>query len=479
MLVAKSASVARQAAGRIGTICLLLGMAIWFFLDVGPRAANTGPSHRTDLTVYTTAGAAFFDGNNPYEVASPRGWHYLYPPLFGIVCAPLSALDYWWQACVWFAVSVVLCCGCFFECRKILRELMSRSQISGRQKNKLTVVAALTWLFAVLPIVNTLQRGQVGIAVLYPLLLGLRFTLEAAGSRIENPRSASAGSGKTFCAGILLAIPVVIKLTPILPVGFFVLQSIANAFYRRPLKASYRSALCTGGGVFAGLMLFLFIVPAAAVGVRANWQHLQTWNQRVVSSQNVGAQNSFNAQSPRNQSFSNATFLAGTELLNIESETTDGQALSRALKPFTLAIRVALIFGLLFVGLKRNAVENAFTRAAMFGLSCQLTLIVSPLSWGHHYTLMIPSVFLMGIWLVEQRVRFAVVLSALPAVLCVAHYVSLEGAGIPGILGLGTVVTFAMSLGIVLTVIGRDAAETHLPFESVKPQSAPIEKRAA
>ena len=47
--------------------------------------------HKTDFTVYTEAGAAFFDGRPPYEVSNPRGWIYLYPPLFAMLVAPLHA----------------------------------------------------------------------------------------------------------------------------------------------------------------------------------------------------------------------------------------------------------------------------------------------------------------------------------------------------------------------------------------------------
>ena len=83
--------------------------------------------HRTDFTVYTEAGAAFFDGRNPYEVSNPRGWHYLYPPLFAILVSPLHALSSTGQVAVWFVLSVAMALGCHFETRR----LVTRSAENG------------------------------------------------------------------------------------------------------------------------------------------------------------------------------------------------------------------------------------------------------------------------------------------------------------------------------------------------------------
>ena len=69
--------------------------------------------HKTDFTVYTEAGAAFFDGRDPYAVTNPRGWKYLYPPLFAMLVAPLHALPPQAQVLVWFALSVWMLWGCY------------------------------------------------------------------------------------------------------------------------------------------------------------------------------------------------------------------------------------------------------------------------------------------------------------------------------------------------------------------------------
>ena len=67
----------------IGAFIVIVG---WFAVDVGPRGRvvpGRVDAHRTDFTVFTEAGKAFFDGRDPYAVTNPRGWFYLYPP-----CSP-------------------------------------------------------------------------------------------------------------------------------------------------------------------------------------------------------------------------------------------------------------------------------------------------------------------------------------------------------------------------------------------------------
>ena len=102
---------------------LLIAFAIWGWLDVVPRGMVNHQrinEHRTDFTVYTEAGAAFFDGRDPYQVSNPRGWRYLYPPMFAILVAPLHVLPPMGQVGVWYVLSVGMVFGCYFELRRIL-----------------------------------------------------------------------------------------------------------------------------------------------------------------------------------------------------------------------------------------------------------------------------------------------------------------------------------------------------------------------
>ena len=254
--------ILRQLGQWPATVVLLIGMAVWCCVDVAPRAdVRPGHMHRTDLTVYTEAGAAFFDGRDPYAVASPRGWHYLYPPLFAILIAPLASLEPTIQATIWFGVSVLLCCGCFMECRRLIN-LGLKEDNESRSASSVTVIAAFTWLAAAFPVLNTLQRGQVGVAVLYPLLLGYRLVL-------------SQQRGAKLFGGTILALPVALKLTPALPVGVVLMQRFAvSQSARRAQKRSLATA--PAAGLLLGLFLFFCLIPSAFVGWTSNARHLQT-----------------------------------------------------------------------------------------------------------------------------------------------------------------------------------------------------------
>ena len=204
---------------------VVLILAIWGLTDVRSRGRvdRQNPHrrnvHMTDVTVYTEAGAAIFAGLDPYQVTNPRGWHYLYPPLFAMLVAPLASLDPQWQVVIWFAISVLAGCGCFWECRRLSAWLDStgRADSSGSRSAASSFPVGLLWITAatiLLPVLNCLQRGQLGIVLLYLLLLGMRLAMTA-----RNGWTAAVG-------GIVLALPVAIKLTPALPVAFLCWQSL-------------------------------------------------------------------------------------------------------------------------------------------------------------------------------------------------------------------------------------------------------------
>src|SRR5437762_7425045 len=143
-------------------VLLALAMAVWGWFDVRVRGTvdpHDPGLHKTDFTVYTEAGAAFFDGRAPYEVTNIRGWKYLYPPLFALLVAPLSALSAPWQATLWFAVSVLLCLGSYFECRRLLAGILAAQPAPNGLVVRLGMIAGAA---AVFPVLNCLQRGQIG-----------------------------------------------------------------------------------------------------------------------------------------------------------------------------------------------------------------------------------------------------------------------------------------------------------------------------
>ena len=214
---------------RYVAVVLVIGLTIWGWLDVRERGQthpNHAEFHRTDFTVYTEASAAFFDGREPYEVTNPRHWYYLYPPLFALLVSPLAALDFKSQVVVWYIISLVLAFGCWSESRHLWTLLVaSNSGEADIGPNAAFRIGACAGLTVLLPTLECLQRGQVGIALVYSLLLGFRLSL---GGR----------SWPIWClGGVVLGWPIVVKLIPALPVAVLLLQHWAAATATVPLAA--------------------------------------------------------------------------------------------------------------------------------------------------------------------------------------------------------------------------------------------------
>lgn len=458
-------------------LAVLIAIVVWGLTDVRRRARidpENATAHKTDFTVYTEAGAAFFDGRDPYEVANPRGWHYLYPPLFAILVAPLAALDTQTQAMAWYFVSVAACFGIWLECLRLWRWLVGEGSLNViRVTDRLSPCplpegegclaappAWLGWLAAgtvALPVMNCLQRGQVGVLLAYLLLAGLRLVIAS-----ETMRG-------VFMGGVALALAVTIKLTPILPAGVLALallartwrnhrgyaEAIAEGLSRGPM---HRAAATIAGGL-AGLILFVLVIPGFVVGHAANIAHLQTWMDRVVANEEVGIDNDFNVRSKRNQSLANAArrlgnrvaFAAGAgpddRLVDDLAQQATAMPTENAAMDFTLGITAVGIVALLFVaGWRIVARGDAMSLAALFGLACTATLLVSPISWGHHYVVWLPALVFVPCWMwVNDRRALAIGMAEAALVLVTAHYIFLDHAGRVGLLGIGTAVWYLVA----------------------------------
>jgi hypothetical protein len=446
-------------------VALLAAATIWGLVDVRRRGYQypQAPSeHRSDLTVYTEAGAAFFDGRPPYEVANPRGWTYLYPPMFALMLAPLHVLPMQDQVTVWFFISLLICWGCYSECRHLLRIVcVDDAAAAASYARWFPWLAVAAIIAALLPTLNCLQRGQVGMVKLYLLLLGFRLVL----------------GGRTYrswiSGGVVLALPVVLKIIPLLPVAFVLFLQLAawvrsgrtrvgaacQHFEGRQECLPHRGEQSGPGGRFAasslgvavGLALFFLLIPAALIGWKANLQHLDTWARFMLVKADDGGVDprSGNSRAARNQSLHNAAYRLGNfasyvltgdpddrlvENLHAPRMAMDSPLAERSL----LAARLALLLALLVTGIRLGS-GNKLDAAVGFGLACVAMLVVSPVARGHYFMLLAPAVLFLPLWLDRcgQR-RAALVMAAVPAALSILHYILLSQAGRIGLLGLGT-----------------------------------------
>ena len=575
-MLTAAAHVRRHWAVFLG---LVVALAIWCDLDVS-RRARINPAradlHMTDLTVYTEAGLAFFDGREPYEVSNIRGWRYLYPPLFALLIAPLGKLAPQLQASVWFAISALMAFGIYFECRRLCAGWVERSEahrdgrkggifsfpgsawertgpealprlkaggglVEGNQTdcsalgsasrlNKgdhldplSSILHPLSSLFAgwwaslrsthpprpaiwicivagtaaLFPALNCLQRGQMGVALLYFLLLGFRLVMTGQRPIVW------------FVGGAMLALPVVLKLTPLLPTGcalllvfiaaaaerrrlgkvlpsptrvstensgvesgewrveskafrplsLSTLHSLLSTLYTTPpaplpgeegrkevAVAFWSTAGCLAGGIF-----FLLLFPAALIGWNSNLRHLRTWYEKVatkvddVRSEDFGG----DVDSPRNQSLSNAVYRCGNwlayEFGKGPYDRLTGKAHGKMPMDAPLVSGILLVLkglalaALLIVTIRAARSGERLLWGAAFGLAAIATLVVSPVARGHYYVFLLPAVLFLCLWLIEQgKIAAAVRMALVPALLVVAHYALLNYAGRIGLLGIGT-----------------------------------------
>jgi len=487
---------------RVGALLLLVAV-LWGWFDVRKRArtSDTDPAvHKTDVTVYTEAGAAMFGGRDPYLVSNPRGWHYLYPPIFAIAMAPLSLLPTTEQALVWYALSCLCLVGIVVELRRLWRWWVAQQLAENSHPTTATIPAWLGWTIVAgmaLPTLNCLQRGQVGICIVYFLLLGARLVLCSTTKR------------GILLGGLVLALPVTIKLTPLLPAamlaGGLLFQDVFRWIKSKSLATGRGSAntpvvampcrLAISRGVYsclggvAGLIFWFMLVPAVTIGPTANTAHLRTWMNRVVANDNVGAANDFNFKSKRNQSLDNGVRRLGNLLAYTWADGPDDQLVDRPNMPQTAMpmetpavdrgiklVVLGFLLGLAALVL-RTAWQSSFTPwPAVFGLGCLATLIVSPLSWGHHYVMAVPAMLFVPALLLRQgNQRAATILAGSAALLCIVHYVALEVAGRIGLLGIGMSVWTAAAIAVNFGQVRQLAKQAQVPLAEIKH----VKRRAA
>lgn len=468
---------------------LALALLVWGWTDVrfrGILQADRPDRHKTDFTAYSEASKAFFDGRDPYAVTNVRGWGYLYPPLFALMVRPVADFDSQTQVFLFFLFSVAVAWGCVHELRRLAEGLGFRNGVGVNGADWLAMALAVS-----LPALNTLQRGQIGVLKLYPLLLGTRLILSGKGWSV-------------FWGGVCLALPVALKITPALPVATLLMALGVRGVlrWRGPSHASEgldvaratKDAMtaCPGNhgewsleagasrrrfalgtlGTVVGSLVWWFLLPALFLGWNGNLRALERWYGKVIAGAEAVRTHDFGGDvtSPRNQSLANAAYRMGNWLayrlkLGPDDRLIDSTETATGRMPMDALIAEQLVRGarLLMAGALLVVVVvlgSRGRRADIFlalGLGCVGTLVISPVSRGHYFVLLAPLVLALPAWLAANgRGDRGGFWAWIPAGLCLAHYLGLEFTGRIGLMGVGTALWLAGTL--VLVVIGlRDA----------------------
>ncbi|MBN2581000.1 MAG: DUF2029 domain-containing protein [Pirellulales bacterium] len=485
-------------------LLFFVGLCIWCGVDVRQRGypyLDQPNEHKTDLTVYTEAGAAFFDGREPYEVSNIRGWTYLYPPLLAVLLAPLHYLPTQEQVTVWFFISVLFLWGIYREIGRIVRCLCAEDEAAAAWwKAWYPWLGVAAYCAAFLPTLNCMQRGQVGVLLLYFLLLGFRLVI------------ADGPAAKRLLGGVVLALPIAVKIVPLAPVGFLLLVQAAAWLRRRRINSgtvpiftqkkwdcppgpgtspAAGSFLPTAFGLALGGFLFLFALPGALVGWNANLGHLQTWSRFAWANADDGGVNlhSGNSHTVRNQSLHNAVYRWGNFAYHCCAGGPDDRLVSKSRPPempmdasavgiALIGVRLAILTALLLVGLRLARQGDGLSLAAALGLGCAAMLVISPVSRGHYFLFLVPSIFFVPWWLRRFGGRpRAWIFAAAPVVMIDLHYFVLPISGRIGILGLGTT---AWLLAALIAIARGGAPAGILPLPQRPPADAlPAGKNAA
>jgi alpha-1,2-mannosyltransferase len=224
----------REKLGLAFALAAMLGLGA---MTVARTAFMMNP--KTDFQVYARAAWAVRAGEDPYAVTDNNGWHYVYPPAFAILMAPLADpypfmshdgyLPLWLSAAIWYLIGL----GAAIYSVHAFASAVLPQAVRGSRR---------WWLARTVPffvcfgsIVLTITRGQVNTVLV---------ALVAAGfaAAIRNRRLAS--GAWLASAAVLKIIPTVLVLFPLM---------------RRDWRA-------VGGGV-AMAALLLFALPAAVWGV--------------------------------------------------------------------------------------------------------------------------------------------------------------------------------------------------------------------
>ncbi|WP_194898944.1 glycosyltransferase 87 family protein [Catenulispora pinisilvae] len=315
--------------------------------------AGKGGNPLIDLKVYRDGGISFMKNLPLYTTAFPRplagpNLPFTYPPFAAVVFSVLGFLGYYLAAILMVAIGFTALTWTFY--------LVLRSRAGARFLPEPTprVLVTLTLLSLVMePISSTFLHGQINL-----LLMGLVVT-DALGPKTRIPR------------GVLAGIAAAIKLTP----AVFLLYFVA----RRQWKTASNMA-----AAFVGATSLSFIL--APRDSRAYW------TETVFDPTRIG-----DLGYAANQSLRGGLHrLGGLPGLAMSVKTEEH---------LWLALSMAVI-ALAYLGARRAIRHGDPVCALAVVAACQL--LISPVSWSHHWVWIAPMLLPFAIQIVRARERLKI-----------------------------------------------------------------------
>ena len=296
----------------------------------------------------------FWRGVNIYETR-----YFPNPPIMPISLTPLMSLPPVTGAMCWFGLKIAFAAVSVLLCFRMVKP-------EGRPLPSWFQAGVL--FFCLRPFLSDLHHGNNNLLILFLVVCSLE----------------SWRRGHDLLAGLLLALSISYKVTPALFVFYFM------------VKGSWRVV----GATALGMVLFLFVVPSAVIGVEFNNECLRSWCHHMLSPFLTKG-----ASSPQEINQSMVGVL--TRLLT-ETKTGDGRydlhiAVNLVSLPAGVVKVIVKAASVLFVGLlvlfcRTKADRRTDPRLlGEFALVVLTMLFLSERSWKHHFvTMLLPFTYLMA-----------------------------------------------------------------------------------
>jgi alpha-1,2-mannosyltransferase len=317
---------------RVPPWLLVLAAIISVGAALAAAVARDGLGHPIDFDIYRM-GAAHVFGPHLYDVRLPRaqmggarGMHFTYPPFAALVFLPFTWLPVVSGQVLWTVLSVTV-----LAALTVTAIRAARPEVSSRWAWTAAAIALLPVL-RLDPVALTVAYGQINLILVLLVLVDLTTTVRV-GSRVL-PR------------GVLVGVAAAIKLTPLIFVPYL--------FLTRQVKAGVMALLAFAG---SGLAAF-------ALAPRSSWRY---WSAAIFSTKGNG----------------NVLYISDQNLHS---------ALQRILGSVPApAVAGALALVAAVGGLALATWAHRASSAMLGILTCAVTgLIVSPVSWAHHYVWIVP-----------------------------------------------------------------------------------------
>ncbi|MER7061338.1 MULTISPECIES: glycosyltransferase 87 family protein [Streptomyces] len=341
MTAASLSRLRRTFPVRATALCLLSFAAFW----VAQRLAGVT---MVDLMVYRAEGRAVLDGADLYALrATENDLPATYPPFAALLFTPLPLLGTGLMRTLATAGNLLLLLA--------LALLTLRLVTGGRRLPRPLAWLGAPALAAVAvwsePVWTTLRYGQINLLVTVLVLWDMRYLPGAGPAR--GRRWAGAGIG----------LAAAVKLTPGLFIAFLLLAGVVAAVRggaARPWLALARNAVC---------WFLTATALAAAVLPRDSWQF---WSGTFLAADRAG-----HPEQTANQS------LRGLLARLLHTADPGLWWLAAALLTGAAGLAVAVLAGLRY-------------RPAWAATACGMTaLLVSPVSWSHHWVWSVPAAVLV------------------------------------------------------------------------------------